>query len=95
MKKLILLTLIILGTVSFARGGSSNNSDNNFFSGRDFEYNEKRDIVEPMEQNIDRLSRLSPYEFELDKIAAEENMKKYEDFHNELDRMDMGEESQR
>ncbi len=80
MKKLLLLTMLILGVTSFAR---------------DFEYNEKRDIVKPMEENIDRLSRFTPQEWQMDKEATEMNFKKYEDFHKELERTDKGEESER
>lgn len=98
MKKLILLTLIVLGTVSFARGGSGRETFGNIGPGdslRDYEYNEKRDIVIPMEENIERLSRFSPYELEIENIAAEQNIAKYPDFHRDLDRSDMGENSER
>lgn len=80
MKKLLILSMVILGTVSFAR---------------DFEYNEKRDIVKPMEENIDRLSRFTPQEWQMDREATEMNFEKYEDFHRELDRVDKGENSER
>jgi len=80
MKKLLILSMVILGTVSFAR---------------DFTYNAKRDIVEPMEENIERLSRFTPQEWQMDKEATEMNIEKYEDFHRELDRADKGENSER
>lgn len=98
MKKLILLTLIVLGTVSFARGGSGRDSFGDVGPGdslRDYEYNERRDIVIPMEENVERLSRFSPYELEIEMIAAEENIEKYPEFHRDLDRSDMGENSDR
>lgn len=95
MKKLILLTLIVLGTVSFARGGSGRDTFGPGDSLRDYEYNEKRDIVIPMEENIERLSRFTPYELEIENIAAEENIAKYPEFHRDLDRSDMGENSER
>ena len=74
MKKLLILTMVILGTVSFAR---------------DFEYNEKRDIVKPMEENIDRLSRFTPQEWQMDKEATEMNFKKYEWNKNSTDAIDV------
>ena len=72
--------MVILGVTSFAR---------------DFEYNEKRDVVKPMEENVERLSRFTPQEWQMDKEATEMNIKKYEDFHKELDRADKCEESER
>jgi len=48
-----------------------------------------------MEENLDRLSRFTPQEWQMDKEATEMNIKKYEDFHKELDRADKGEESER
>lgn len=93
MKKLMIISMMILGTVAFARGGSVD-SDRDF-SNRDFEFNERRDIVEPMKENIDRMSRFTPAEWAMDKEKTEENLKKYEDFHRDLERSDMGENSQR
>lgn len=80
MKKILLLMMVILGVTSFAR---------------DFEYNEKRDIVKPVEEQVERLSRFTPQEWQLEKEETEKNFEKYEDFHRELDRADRGEESQR
>jgi len=93
MKKLLILTMIILGTVSFARGGSPTEDREGSF--RDYEYNERRDIVEPMEENLDRLSRFSPLEWQESNEVTEENFKKYEDFHKDLARSDQGENSER
>ena len=72
--------MIILGTVSFAR---------------DYEFNEKRDIAEPVEEQVERLSRYTPLEWQMDKEITEENFEKYADFHKELARSDQGENSER
>ena len=80
MKKLMLLSMIVLSSIGFAR---------------DYEYNEKRDIVIPMEESIDRMSRFSSMDLKIEQVKAEENIAKYADFHRELDRSDMGENSER
>ena len=72
--------MVVLSCLSFAR---------------DYERNEMRDIVKPMEGNIDRLSRFTPQEWQLDKEEAEINFKKYENFHKDLERSGKGEESKR
>ncbi len=80
MKKLILLSLIVLGTVSFAR---------------DYTFNERRDIVKPIEENVERMSRFTPDEWMNLDMETTENFVKYEYFHWELDRMDKGENTNR
>lgn len=93
MKKLLIISMIILGTVSFARGGSEGEDRQGSF--RDYEFNERRDIIEPMEENLERMSRFSPMEWEADKEVTEENFEKYAEFHKDLERSDMGEDSER
>ena len=80
MKKLILLSLIVLGTVSFSR---------------DYTFNERRDIVKPIEENVERMSRFTPDEWMNLDMETTENVVKYEYFHWELDRMDKGENTNR
>jgi len=93
MKKLLVVSMIILGTVSFARGGSEAEGSQGSF--RDYEFNERRDIVEPMEESLDRLSRFSSVEWESSKEATEENFEKYADFHKDLALSDRAEDSEK
>ena len=79
MKKLMIM-MVVLGSVAF---------------GRDLTYNEKRDIINPMEETIDRMSRFTPMELELADTLRDENIKKYPEFHRDLGRSDQGENSER
>lgn len=63
--------------------------------GRDYEYNERRDIVNPMEEQWKKLKELTSEEWEIEKELMRINMEKYRDFHWELERSDRGENSER
>jgi len=63
--------------------------------GRDYEYNERRDIVIPMEEQWKKLKELTSEEWEVEKELMRINMEKYRDFHWELERSDRGENSER
>ncbi len=80
MKKLLLVGILVLSGLSFAR---------------DFTYNERRDIINPIEENVDRMSRFTPDEWMNLEMETAENLVKYDYFHWELDRMDKGENTQR
>ena len=80
MKKLLLVGMLVLSGLSFAR---------------DYTHNEKRDIVAPMEEMQERASRLSQDQFNLEGASIEANIEKYSGFHSDLDNMDRGENSQR
>ncbi len=80
MKTLILILMTTLITLSFAR---------------DYEYNERRDIVKPMEEQWEKLKKLTPEEWAIEKELMRINIEKYKDFHWELDRSDKGENSER
>lgn len=80
MKKLMLLAFIVLSIGSFAR---------------DYDTNEKRDIIYPMFENSGRMSRFSDSELELEIAATNRNIEKYADFHRDLERSHMGENSKR
>lgn len=66
-----------------------------FSFGRDYEYNERRDIVKPMEEQWEKLKKLTPEEWAIEKELMRLNIEKYKDFHWELDRSDKGENSER
>ncbi len=76
MKKLLLMLMMVVGAVSF---------------GRDFDHNEKRDIVDVNRAQIERLSRYTDADWSSDKAEIEANFTRYADFHSELDTMDRGE----
>ncbi len=78
MKNLILLGMLALSIVSF---------------GRDYEYNEVRDIVAPINAELERISRLSDEQLYIEGSISAENIQKYNDFHTELERMERGSES--
>lgn len=80
MKALILILMTTLTSVTFAR---------------DYEYNERRDIVKPMEEQWERLKKLTPEEWAIEKELMRLNIEKYKKFHWELDRSDKGENSER
>ena len=66
-----------------------------FSFGRDYEYNERRDIVIPMEEQWEKLKKLSPEEWAIEKELMRINMERYKKFHWELERSDKGENSER
>ncbi|GLI54941.1 hypothetical protein PM10SUCC1_04560 [Propionigenium maris DSM 9537] len=76
MKKVLLMLMMVVGAVSF---------------GRDFDYNEKRDIVDVNRAQVERLSRYTDTDWSSDKAEIEANFTRYADFHRELDTMDRGE----
>jgi len=79
MKKLLLVSMLVLGSLSsFARDNT---------------YNERRDIVKPVEQNMDKMSRYSHEEWEQDIEVTRGNIQNYSEFHRELDTMDRGHEN--
>ncbi len=79
MKKLLLVSMLVLGGISsFARDNT---------------YNERRDIVKPVEENIDKMSRYTHEEWQQDKELTKENIQKYSEFHRELEEMDRGHEN--
>jgi len=80
MKKLVMVMVLMLGTLAF---------------GRDYEYNENRDIVKPIEKQQDRLSRYTQMEWKLDQGITEGNFERYAEFHRELASSDQGENSNR
>jgi len=75
MKKMLLVGMLVVSGLSF---------------GRDYEYNEKRDIVKPVQEQQERLNRYSPLEWQMDKEVTEKNFEKYSEFHRDLERMDRG-----
>ena len=77
MKKILLVAMMVVSAVSF---------------GRDYEFNERRDIVEINQSQIERLSRLTEVEWDSEKAAAKANYERYASFHHELDTMDRGHE---
>jgi len=76
MKKVLLMAMMVVGAVSY---------------GRDFEHNEKRDIVDVNRAQVERMSRFTDAEWSNEKSEIEANFTRYEDFHMELDTMDRGE----
>lgn len=76
MKKVLLMAMMVVGAVSY---------------GRDFDHNEKRDIVDVNRAQIERMSRFTDAEWSNEKSEIEANFVKYADFHMELDTMDRGE----
>lgn len=62
---------------------------------RDYEYNERRDIVIPMNEQWERIQNMTPEEWEEEKRIRDENMERYARFHWELERSDKGENSER
>jgi len=77
MKILMTLMILSLSVSAFAR---------------DNDYNERRDIVKPLEENLERLNREGSKEWN---IESEKNFKNYADFHRELERSERGKESER
>jgi len=75
MKKMLLVGVLVVSGLSF---------------GRDYEYNEKRDIVKPVQEQQERLNRYSTLEWQMDKEVTEKNFETYSEFHRELDNMDRG-----
>lgn len=63
--------------------------------GRDYEYNERRDILIPMEEQWNKFKELTPEEWAIEKELMRLNIEKYEKFHWELERSDKGENSER
>jgi len=80
MKCLIIITFLIAASLS---------------SARDYEYNEMRDIVIPMMEQWERYKNMTPEERREENRLRDENMKKYSEFHRELERSDRGENSER
>ena len=80
MKTTVLILMTILTSFSF---------------GRDYEYNERRDIVIPMEEQWEKLKKLTPEEWAIEKELMRINMERYKKFHWELERSDKGENSER
>jgi len=78
MKKLLLVTMMVVGAVSY---------------GRDFDHNERRDIVKVSSEQVERMSRFTEAEWNLERSVAKENFENYMDFHKELETMDRGQES--
>jgi len=78
MKKLLLITMMVVGAVSY---------------GRDFEYNERRDVVEVSNEQVERMSRFTEAEWNLERSVAKENFENYIEFHKELETMDRGHEN--
>lgn len=93
MKRLIIFILLIVGSITFARGGSSGPGREDSF--RDHEYNEMRDIVIPMMEQWERYKNMTPEERMEENRLRDENMAKYPEFHEELERATIGEESMR
>lgn len=80
MKYLVLIIFLIAASLS---------------SGRDYEYNERRDILIPMMEQWERYKNMTPEERREENRIRDENMKKYSEFHWELERSDRGENSER
>ncbi|GLI58242.1 hypothetical protein PM10SUCC1_37560 [Propionigenium maris DSM 9537] len=85
MKNLILTGLLLVSVASL---------------GRDYEYRGRRELEEVGRENREyqeRMSKLTPEEYSIarEKLESEreENIKKYSDFHRELDDMDRGSEN--
>lgn len=78
MKKLLLIAMMVVGAVSY---------------GRDFDHNERRDIVAVGNEQIERMSRFTEAQWNLERSIAEKNFETYMDFHKELETMDRGHES--
>ncbi len=76
MKKLLLVAMMVVGAVSF---------------GRDFDHNEKRDIVDVNRVQVERMSRYTDADWSSGRAEIEANFTRYADFHRELDNMDRGE----
>lgn len=85
--------LLILSSLTLARGGSETSDRGH--SSRDYEYNEMRDIVIPMMEQWERYKNMTPEEREEENRLRDENIAKYPEFHRDLDRSDMGEDSER
>ncbi len=84
MKKLILAGLLVVTITSL---------------GRDYEYRGRRELEEvgrEKKEYQERMSKLAPEEYSIAKEKVErerkENIKKYSDFHRELENMDRGSE---
>jgi len=75
MKRMLLVGMLVVSGLSF---------------GRDYEYNEKRDIVKPVQEQQERLNRYSSLDWEMDKEVTENNLETYSEFHRDLERMDRG-----
>ena len=80
MKKLMLLAFLVLSIGLFAR---------------DYDTNEKRDIIDPIIANSERMNRFSDNELELEITAANINIERYTEFHRDLERSHIGENSER
>jgi len=85
MKRLILAGLLVVSIASL---------------GRDYEYRGRRELEEVGRENKEyqeRMSKLAPEEYSIAKENLEkergENIKKYSDFHRELENMDRGSEN--
>ena len=72
MKKLMIM-MVVLGSVAF---------------GRDLTYNEKRDVVKPVQEQQERLNRYSSLDWKMDKEVTEKNFDIYSEFHRDLENMD-------
>ena len=75
MKKILLIGMLVISGLSFAK---------------DYTYNEMRDIVLPAQEQYVRLSRESSQEWLQDKKVAEKNFEVYSQFHNDLAKLDTG-----
>ena len=78
MKKLLLVAMVVVGAISY---------------GRDFEHNERRDILEVSSEQVERMSRFTEEEWNLERSVAKENLENYMEFHKELETMDRGHEN--
>jgi len=78
MKKLLLVAMVVVGAISY---------------GRDFEHNERRDILEVSSEQVERMSRFTEEEWNLERSVAKENLENYMEFHKELEAMDRGHEN--
>ena len=68
-----MIMMVVLGSAAF---------------GRDLTYNEKRDVVKPVQEQQERLNRYSSLDWKMDKEIAEKNFDTYSEFHRDLDNMD-------
>ena len=61
--------------------------------GRDFEHNERKDIVKVSSEQVERMSRFTEDEWNLERSITEENFENYMEFHKDLEAMDRGHEN--
>ena len=75
MKRILLVGMLVISGLSF---------------GRDFTYNETRDIVQPAQEQQERVSRYNSSEWATANEQTKENLETYSQFHSELANMDRG-----